>query len=191
MFTLNRPLILASNSPRRKQLLSEAGFLFEVKVLPIDESFPVGTPAESVAGLISTNKARAFLNLNPESIVLTADTVVVMANDILGKPADADEARCMLEKLSGNAHEVVTAISLLADGSLRTFSDTAKVYFRALSSQEIDYYISQYQPFDKAGSYGIQEWIGMIGITKIEGSFYTIMGLPVHLVYDLLKPYMR
>lgn len=191
MIPLKKPLILASNSPRRKQLLHEAGFEFAVEVLPTDESYPAELPAEAVAGYISREKAEQFRGNRPESLVLTADTVVIADHHILGKPADHADAFRMIRMLSGRSHKVVTAVSLLSDAEIQTVADIAEVYFRNLEDWEINRYIEQYKPFDKAGSYGIQEWIGMVGIEKIEGSFYTIMGLPVQVVYQLLKPHFR
>ena len=192
MFSLTKPLILASNSPRRKQLLNEAGFEFDIEVIPTDETFPDNMPVEEVAGYISQQKAEMFKSIeNSNKLVLTADTVVIFENEILAKPLDKNDAFRMLNLLSGTTHKVVTAVSLLTDNTITTISDPALVSFRVLDEVEINYYIEQYKPYDKAGSYGIQEWIGMIGIDKIEGSFYTIMGLPVHTVYQLLKPYME
>jgi septum formation protein len=189
MFQLKRPLILASNSPRRKQLLLDAGFTFDIKVLPTDESYPTNLNCMEVAAHISHQKAEMFRGASTESLVLTADTVVIIDGQILGKPENEADALRMLSLLSGTTHEVVTAVSLLDGDSIETFSDIARVSFTDLSTYEMDYYISKFKPYDKAGAYGIQEWIGMIGINRIEGSFYTIMGLPVHLVYSLLKPY--
>lgn len=191
MFPLSRPLILASNSPRRKQLLQETGFDFEVEVIPTDETFPENMPTNEVAAYISAQKAEMFIALHPEKLVLTADTVVIIGDTILNKPKDCQEALKMLNMLSGTTHEVITAVSLLADNTIHTVSDTAQVTFRTLDKREINHYIEHYKPFDKAGGYGIQEWIGMIGIERIEGSFYTIMGLPVHIVYQLLKPFIK
>ena len=192
MFSLTKPLILASNSPRRKQLLYEAGFEFDIEVIPTDETFPDNMPVEEVAGYISQQKAEMFKSIeNSNKLVLTADTVVILENEILAKPLDKNDAFRMLNLLSGTTHKVMTAVSLLTDNTITTISDPALVSFRVLDEVEINYYIEQYKPYDKAGSYGIQEWIGMIGIDKIEGSFYTIMGLPVHTVYQLLKPYME
>lgn len=190
MFQLIKPLILASNSPRRKQLLQETGFDFEIEVLPTDESFPDNIPTHEVAGYISSQKAEVFRNLHPEKIILTADTVVIIGENILNKPKDIADAVRMLKMLSGNTHEVTAAVSLLADDHVYTISDTALVSFRTLEESEINYYIEHYKPFDKAGAYGVQEWIGMVGINRIEGSYYTIMGLPVHIVYQLLKPFL-
>ena len=191
MFQLFKSLILASNSPRRKQLLYETGFDFVVEVIPTDESFPENMPTSEVAAYIATQKAEVFRGLHPDKLILTADTVVIIGDTILNKPKDFQEAFNMLSMLSGTTHEVVTAVSLLADDSIYTVSDTAKVTFRTLEKREINHYIERYKPFDKAGGYGIQEWIGMIGIECIEGSYYTIMGLPVHIVYQLLKPFME
>lgn len=191
MIYLQKPLILASNSPRRKQLLADAGFTFTVDVKPTDESFPADLPAKDVAAYICEQKAAMFKGNSDGQIVLTADTVVIAENRILGKPADAAEAFEMLKLMSGKSHEVVTAVSLLSDNRLETISDTATVYFRELAESEISYYIDLCKPFDKAGAYGVQEWIGMTGIEKIVGSFYTIMGLPVHIVYQKLKPFFR
>jgi len=191
MFQLSRSLILASNSPRRKQLLHETGFDFTIEVIPTDESFPEHMPAGEVAGYIAGQKAEVFRGLHPDKLIMTADTVVIIGDNILNKPKDFQEALQMLTMLSGTTHEVITAVSLLSDDSIYTVSDTAKVTFRRLENREINHYIERYKPFDKAGGYGIQEWIGMIGIERIEGSYYTIMGLPVHLVYQLLKPFMK
>jgi septum formation protein len=191
MISLQKTLILASNSPRRKQLLTDAGFEFTVEALPTDETFPDTLPTEEVAGYISSEKAEVFRGIRPEHLILTADTVVIADHQILAKLIDQPDAFRMLQMLSGRSHQVVTAVSLLSGDSIQTVSDSATVYFRELADSEITYYIEQYKPFDKAGSYGIQEWIGMVGIDKIEGSFYTIMGLPVHIVYQLLRPHFK
>ncbi|CAG5068194.1 dTTP/UTP pyrophosphatase [Dyadobacter sp. CECT 9623] len=191
MINLRKPLILASNSPRRKQLLTDSGFAFTIDVKPTDESFPADLPAKDVAAYICEQKAAVFVDDSMGKIILTADTVVIAENRILGKPADAAEAFEMLRLMSGKTHDVVTAVTILTDGQMETISDTATVYFRELADSEISYYIEQCKPFDKAGAYGVQEWIGMTGIERIEGSFYTIMGLPVHIVYQKLKPFFR
>lgn len=189
MFQLSQPLILASNSPRRKQLLQDTGFSFTIKVLPTDETYPEHMACTEIASHISHQKAEMFRGLYPGHLVLTADTVVVIDKKILGKPQNNQEAFEMLSLLSGTGHQVITAVSLLADESIETFSDIAHVSFKKLTEDEINHYISTYKPYDKAGAYGIQEWIGMIGVDRIEGSFYNIMGLPVNLVYNMLKPY--
>ena len=188
MLKLSKPLILASNSPRRKELLTNAGFEFTVQVIPVDESFPSELALREVAGYISDMKAKEFGFAN-NSLVLTADTVVAAEGQILGKPANRQEAIDMLSMLSGKSHEVITAISISDEGSVTTYSDIAIVWVKNLDMAEIVYYVDQFKPFDKAGAYGIQEWLGMIAIDKIEGSFYTIMGLPIHLVYRELKRY--
>ncbi len=189
MFQLSKPLILASNSPRRKQLMHDSGFDFEVEVLPTDETYPETLESRMVAAHISGQKAEVFRGLHPDKIILTSDTVVIVDGEILGKPKDPADAARMLNLLSDRTHEVVTAVSLLSGNEITTKSDVAFVSFRKLDELEINHYIEHYKPFDKAGAYGIQEWISMIGITRIEGSFYTIMGLPVHVVHDMLRPF--
>ncbi|MCU0338827.1 MAG: Maf family protein [Spirosomaceae bacterium] len=190
MLTLNRPLTLASNSPRRKQLLQELGFRFEVEVRPTDETFPDTMPVSLVPSFLATQKAIQFSSDIAHRLILCADTIVVVDQEILNKPQDTTEAYTMLRKLSGRAHEVMTGVALLSGDDCQTETDVAKVHFKTLSDAEIHHYIAHFRPFDKAGGYGIQEWIGMIGIERIEGSFYTIMGLPVHRVYALLQPYL-
>ncbi len=180
-------LVLASNSPRRQQLLRELGFKFSVKVRPTSEIFPATMPPIEVPAYLATQKADEFRVDIKQETILCADTIVVVDNEILNKPADATEARMMLKKLSGRAHQVITGICVMNGQSTQTATDVATVYFKTLTDNEIDYYIKNYSPFDKAGAYGVQEWIGMIGIERIEGSYYTIMGLPVHLVYRLLS----
>lgn len=191
MITLSVPLVLASNSPRRQQLLRELGFDFMVEVRPTDEVFPADMPPSDVAGFLAQHKAEQFQSDLGNQLVLCADTIVVVENEILNKPADQTEAQAMLKKLSGRTHEVITGVCLLSEQGLQTITDVAKVEFKTLTDSEIDYYIHHYRPFDKAGAYGIQEWIGMMGINRIEGSFYTIMGLPLHQVYQLLQPYIK
>ncbi len=189
MIPLNCPLILASNSPRRQQLLREMGFDFEVVVRPTAEAFPATLPPSDVPVFLAIQKAEKFIEDTQNTLVLCADTVVIVDGEILNKPIDTEEARAMLKRLSGRVHEVVTGICLMNEQKLKTASDTTRVYFRELNNNEIDHYIQHYKPFDKAGAYGIQEWIGMVGIERIEGSYFTVMGLPTHKVYDLLKPY--
>ena len=186
---LSRPLILASNSPRRQQLLKEMDFDFTVKVRPTDELFPTDLSAKEVPAFLAKQKAEQFKHDLKSELILCADTVVVVDNEILNKPANADEAKAMLKKLSGRSHQVITGICLLNETETQLETDIAEVFFRQLTDNEMDYYIKNYQPFDKAGAYGIQEWIGMIGIERIEGSYFTVMGLPTHQVYNLLSPY--
>jgi septum formation protein len=191
MITLKHPLVLASNSPRRQQLLRELGFDFTVEVRPTPELFPPSMPALEVAPFLAAQKAEQFRPDLADKIVLCADTIVVIDNQILNKPANVDEARQMLQQLSGRTHQVMTGVCMLTAQSAQTLCDIAQVRFRQLSDFEIDYYIKKCAPFDKAGAYGVQEWIGMVGIESIEGSFYTIMGLPLHRVYALLQPYFE
>ncbi len=187
MIRTDLQLILASQSPRRRQLLNEMGFTFSVQVKNTDETIPTHIGAENAAAYLAEKKARAFENeLVDNQAVLTADTVVVCNGNILNKPTDEAEATTMLQMLSGQAHQVITGVSLMTPRQIITRSDVAKVHFRKLTAEEIAYYIQHYRPFDKAGAYGIQEWIGMIGIYKIEGSFFTVMGLPTHLVYEII-----
>lgn len=179
-------LILASNSPRRKELLGGLGIPFEVRVLQgIDESYPESIPTDKIAEFIATNKAKAY-EVADDEILITADTVVIVDDEILGKPADADDARKMLRKLSGKSHHVITGVSLKSYDKQKTFSVDTEVTFKTLSESEIDYYVTRYKPFDKAGAYGIQEWIGYIGVTSLRGSYFNVVGFPVQRIYDEL-----
>ncbi|SIT04106.1 Maf family nucleotide pyrophosphatase [Belliella pelovolcani] len=181
-------LVLASKSPRRNELLRGLGVDFTVRSKDTDESFPMDMDPFEVAGYLSKKKADAFVpELADQEIILTADTVVILEGQILNKPADEKEAYEMIAALSGKAHHVVTGITIGKSSHLVTKQDVVKVHFKELSKDEIVYYIKNFQPFDKAGAYGIQEWIGFIAVDRIEGSFYTVMGLPVHLVYEELK----
>ena len=182
-------LILASKSPRRQQLLRDAGFEFEVIVKDTDESFPSDLPTAQVAAYIAQKKVVPFKDLAKNTVIITADTVVINENQILGKPKDEEEAATMLQNLSNKSHKVTTGVCLTSSVNQITFSDTTVVHFKELSTAEIDHYIDNYQPFDKAGAYGIQEWIGMIGVKKIEGSYFNVMGLPVHKIYKELKKF--
>lgn len=186
MFQLTAPLILASQSPRRQQLLRDAGFSFEVQVRPTDETFPPGATAREAAICVAETKARCFDDLCQSHIILTADTVVAIDNHLLAKPADTTEAAEMLRALSGRSHSVVTGIALYHQNKLISSAIETLVSFKELTDTEIAYYINQYKPFDKAGSYGIQEWIGMIGIMGIRGDYYNVMGLPVSTIYQEL-----
>ncbi len=176
-------IILASNSPRRQELLRNLNISFKVQVKETDELFPPDLPATEVARYLAEKKAAAFVPILEEQLVITADTTVVLDEEVLNKPADAAEAQRMLQQLSGKSHKVITGVCLQSSQTKISFDDTTEVYFRPLLEQEIKYYITKYKPFDKAGSYGIQEWIGMIGIEKIEGSYYNVMGLPVEKLY--------
>ena len=182
-------IILASNSPRRRELLAGLGLDFEVRVLPdIPEEYPQELPAKEVADFIAREKADAYRGtIGQNDLVITADTVVVVGNEILGKPKDAEDARRMLRLISGRTHQVVTGVCLLTEEKERNFSVTTDVSFRQLSEKEINYYIERYKPFDKAGAYGIQEWIGYVGVTSISGSYFNVMGLPVQRVWEEIK----
>lgn len=180
-------ILLASQSPRRKELLSSLGFDFEVVKIDCEEILPDHIKIEEAAAYLSELKANAFRTLQKDEVLLTADTVVAYENQFLGKPKDEMEAREMLQSLSGKIHQVYTGITIKTLDKTITETDVADVEFDEITSEEIDFYIKNYKPFDKAGSYGIQEWLGMAKIKNINGSFYTIMGLPTHLVYKILK----
>ncbi len=182
-------IILASQSPRRQELLKGIGIKFSTYVKDdIDESFNTNIPTEQVAEYLAKKKADNYKDiLDQNTIIITADTVVIFQNEILNKPKDKTDARRMLNILSGNKHKVITGVCIKSFDKEEVFSSLSTVYFDELSPKEIDYYIDTYKPFDKAGAYGIQEWIGYIGITKIEGSYFNVMGLPVHLIYRKLK----
>jgi septum formation protein len=184
MIKLSKKLILASNSPRRKELMTNAGFEFEVRTKDTNEDFSAEMPLEEVPVFLAKKKALAFKNEIQDEVFLCADTVVIIENQILNKPADYDEAFKMLKLLSGKNHHVVTGICLMTKDEIITTSDKAEVYFKDLTDWEIDYYIKTCKPFDKAGAYGVQDFIGLVGIPKIIGSHFTIMGLPVHVVYQ-------
>lgn len=182
-------LILASNSPRRKELLAGLGLLFEVRVLQdIDESYPDDLPVSEVALYIAGKKADAYRTIvNDDELIITADTVVIVGNEILGKPVDEADAERMLRQLSGRTHQVTTGVCLLTASQERRFAVTTDVTFKELSDEEIRYYVTTYKPFDKAGAYGIQEWIGYIGVTCLHGSYYNVMGLPVQRIYETIR----
>jgi len=181
--------ILASNSPRRRELLAGLGLDFEVRVINgIVESYPASLPVDQVAQYIAEKKADAYrATLRPDEMIITADTVVIVGDDILGKPADAADAARMLREISGRTHQVITGVSLLTAEKQRSFSVTTDVTFKQLSNEEIRYYVFNYCPYDKAGAYGIQEWIGYIGVTGLNGSYYNVMGLPVQRIYTELR----
>ncbi len=181
-------LVLGSKSPRRQQLLRDLGFDFEIRSMEVDESHDAALTGQEIAEFLASKKAAAFKeSLAKDEIVLCSDTVVWCAGESLAKARDEAQARAMLEKLSGRSHEVITGVCLQSAGHQEVFSDVTKVYFRSISDEEIDYYLKHYRPFDKAGAYGIQEWIGMWAIEKIEGSYFTVMGLPTHLISSMLK----
>lgn len=181
-------IILASASPRRQQLLRDAGFDYEIRLKHVEETYPCDLPAEQVPEYLACLKAKAFEGeLAADELLITADTVVCLDGRILGKPNGRKEAVEMLRELSGKKHTVVTGVCLTTNERRRSFSSKTDVCFKCLDEAEIVYYVDNYEPFDKAGAYGIQEWIGYIGITGIEGSFYNVMGLPVQRLYEVLK----
>jgi len=187
----NYRIILASNSPRRRELLAGLGISYEVRTLPgIDESYPADLPVEQIAEYIATEKAAAYQKqMAADELLITADTIVVVAGEVMGKPHDADDARRMLHKLSNCTHLVITGVCLTTTEKQRRFSVKTDVTFKALTDEEIDYNITHYRPFDKAGAYGIQEWIGYIGVTGLNGSYFNVMGLPVQRIYTELSSF--
>ena len=184
----NYHIILASNSPRRRELLGGLDIDFEVKVLPdIEENYPDNLETPEIPVYIATEKAAAYKDLMAENdLIITADTVVVLGDEVLGKPVNLDDARRMLRELSGQTHQVITGVCLMTRERQRSFAVTTDVTFKELTDAEIDYYVEKYQPLDKAGAYGIQEWIGYIGVTGLEGSYFNVMGLPVQRIYNEL-----
>lgn len=180
-------IILASGSPRRQQFFKDLDLDFEIRLKEIEEIYPKHLKATEITDFLADLKAQPFKNeLTGNDLLITSDTIVWLNNKALGKPKNYEEAFQMLSDLSGNTHQVITSVSITNLHFQTVFNDTTTVYFKNLSKEEIDYYINTYQPFDKAGAYGIQEWIGKIGINKIEGSYFTVMGLPVHKLYKEL-----
>ena len=182
-------VILASNSPRRKELLSGLGIRYEVKTLPdIDESFPEGLSEVETAAYIARTKAAAYREtMQADELIITADTIVWLAGEVMGKPQDEEDARRMLRALSGKTHQVITGVCLTTLEGQKAFATVTDVTFAALSEDEIAYYVERYRPMDKAGSYGIQEWIGFVGVESISGSYFNVMGLPIQRLYTELK----
>ena len=186
-------LLLASQSPRRRELIAGTGIPFELAPrYECQESYPATLPADEVPAYLSRLKSEAYpAPLAEGEILLTADTVVILADEVLGKPTDRDDALAMLGRLSGNRHRVVTGVTLRSATHTHTFAACSEVCFRSLTPEEIAYYVDHYRPYDKAGAYGIQEWIGYIGIERIEGSFYNVMGLPIQLLYVELEKFIN
>ncbi len=179
-------IYLASKSPRRQELLTLIGLDYTLLIKEVDETYPHSLKPYEVASYISEIKAKAF-EPQLDGIVLTADTVVIINNQILGKPIDANHAFDMLKKLSGKMHHVITAFSIVHHNQIKTYSDTTEVYFKPLRDEEILNYVTNYKPFDKAGAYGIQEWMGLVAIKKIVGSYTNVMGLPTEKLYAVLQ----
>ena len=182
-------IILASNSPRRKELLSGLGVDYEVKTLPdVDESYPNGLSGEEIAKHIARGKAEAYRSLiQADELVITADTIVWLDGTVMGKPKDEEEAKDMLMRLSGKTHQVITGVCLTTASTQKTFATVTDVTFATLTDEEVDYYVTRYQPMDKAGSYGVQEWIGFVGVENLSGSYFNVMGLPIQRLYTELK----
>ncbi len=184
-------VILCSNSPRRSELLQGLGVEFEVRTMDgVDESYDEGLSGNEIAEQISTKKAEAYRRtMNENELIITADTIVYVDGEVLGKPQNADDARRMLSALSGKTHEVITGVCLQTSSIRKVFSVKTDVRFAELTAEEIDHYITHYRPFDKAGAYGIQEWIGFVGVEYISGSYFNVMGLPVQRLYSELKQF--
>lgn len=186
---LKYKIILASNSLRRRELLAGLDVDFEVKVIPgIEETYPEGTPVELIAETLAQQKAEPYKpTIKTGELILTADTIVVVDGEVLGKPADEAEAKEMLRKISGKTHKVITGVCFTTPSFQHHFSVSTNVTFKTLPENEIDYYVRKYHPTDKAGAYGIQEWIGYVGVERLEGSYFNVMGLPVQRIWEELK----
>ncbi len=190
MKTLGYKLVLASASPRRAQILKEAGFDFEVRVSNVNEVYPNDLRGSEIPVFLSKLKVFSMLpSLAEAELLIAADTIVYLNGKVLNKPSNRDEASLMLQKLSGHKHEVITGVTLASATKSISFFDMTEVYFDKLSPLQIDHYIDHYKPYDKAGAYGIQEWIGMVGVQKIHGSFYNVMGLPIHRLNEELQKF--
>lgn len=181
-------LLLASKSPRRRELIARLGIPFSIVSIDVDERLAAPVPASQVAEALSLLKADGYQpQLKEDEVLVTADTVVVLRDKVLGKPISREDAVAMIQSLSGNVHHVYTGVTLCSATATRSFTECTRVHFRQLTDAEIAYYVDTYKPYDKAGSYGIQEWVGMIGIEQIEGCYYNVMGLPVSRLYKELK----
>jgi len=188
----NYHIILASQSPRRGQLLTDLGLKFDVIVKEYSETYPQNLKGEEIARYVSHKKAMTFLNdMSDNEILITADTIVWCNNRVLGKPGDFNEALSFLREISGNTHEVITGVTLLSSDKEVTFSDSTMVTFENLTEEEIIYYVENFKPYDKAGAYGIQEWIGIVACSRIEGSYFNVVGLPVQKLYLELLNFIK
>lgn len=184
-------IILASRSPRRQQLLHELGLKFDVVIKEYEEIYPEGLDGGEIARYIANGKAASFRNeLSDNEIVIAADTIVWCNGKVLGKPVDQEDAVAILKEISGNTHEVITGVSIRSNSKEITFSESTKVTFEAFSEEEIAYYIANYKPYDKAGAYGIQEWIGIVACSHIDGSYFNVVGLPVQRLYKGLQRFL-
>lgn len=184
-------VVLASNSPRRKELLKRLGIPFKVRTLfGIDESYPDTLRGEDIVRYISRNKANAYrTSMAPNELLITADTIVYLGGQVMGKPRSAEDAKAMLHLLSGNVHQVITGVTIVAGERMDNFAVTSQVKFADITDEEIDFYVDNYLPFDKAGAYGIQEWIGLVAVEEIKGSYFNVVGLPVQRLYQRLKTF--
>ncbi|MFZ2284789.1 MAG: Maf-like protein [Lutibacter sp.] len=182
----NKNIILASGSPRRQELLKELGLDFSIQAKAVEEIYPSTLKSSEITNYLAELKAAAFTELSENDIVITSDTIVWLHDKAIEKPKDKQHAIEMLQEISGKCHKVITSICIKTITSQKVFYDVTKVCFKPLSMEEINFYVENYQPFDKAGAYGIQEWIGFIGVNKIEGSYFNVMGLPVHKLYEEL-----
>jgi septum formation protein len=183
----NKQIILGSGSPRRKFFLEELGLDFEIRLKEVEENFPETLVGSEITDYLATLKSKPFLKeLKDNDLLITADTIVWLDNRAIGKPKNSSDAKMMLSNLSGNQHKVISTIAITTNKKTYLINDTTSVTFKPLSNAEINYYIEHYKPFDKAGSYGIQEWIGYIGIERIEGNFFNVMGFPVQKFYELM-----
>ncbi len=182
----NHTIILASGSPRRQQFFRDLDLDFSIQIKDTEEIYPDHLKAEEISDYLAVLKANAFSKLRPKEILITSDTIVWHNNKALGKPKDLEEAKRMIASLSNDTHEVITSVCFKTKNAIKVVNHTTKVTFKNLSLKEIEYYVEKYKPLDKAGAYGIQEWIGFIGISAIEGSYFNVMGLPIHLVYETL-----
>lgn len=180
----NYNIILASSSPRRISLMRDTGFKFEIRNISFDEEYPSDLKATDVAIYLACKKSDYFKEVLNDELIITADTTVCLDGEIIGKPKDREDAVNILKKLSGNKHSVITGVCLKMKDKVISFSECTYVYFKDLNDEEINYYVDNFKPYDKAGAYGIQEWIGYIGVEKIEGSFFNVMGLPIHRLYN-------
>ncbi|MFV0531519.1 MAG: Maf family nucleotide pyrophosphatase [Flavobacteriales bacterium] len=183
-------IVLASQSPRRQQLLKELGIDFKTQIKSVKEDYPSHLKREEITHYLAKLKASVFINLNKKELIITSDTIVWFRNKPLEKPKDKEQAIKMLEELSGKKHEVITSVCLTSLGKQIIEFETTQVFFKKFSSDEIIFYVNQFSPFDKAGAYGIQDWLGYIGVEKIEGSYTNVMGLPTHLLYKMLNQFI-